>query len=113
MKARSSNDMKDNRGYLLVEALTALALLAVGVCAVSDAFAQSRAAMRRGALLARLAACVEEKFTAGAAADCDEWVLWRQRLEPVSSRVERVTLTAFWKENEIEREQTFETVQRF
>lgn len=104
--------MKNNaRGFLLVEAIIAIGLLALGVAAASEAFLQARRAVDRGSSLAELSECAQTTL-ALASPDCDRRFNWRLEARALSPRIESAVWTAAWEENGNTHEQTFETVRR-
>lgn len=113
---------RERRGYLLMEALIALSLLAGGVATVSSAFSQTRGVLERGGIQSALAVCAQEKILAetagirmggasnGACADGlhSAMFTWTRQDEPFSPHLRRVVWTASWTENGTLHEEPFE-----
>ena len=108
-RARSS-------GFLLLEALVALALLATGLAVCLESFACVRTAMKRDQRRRTLAPCAETKlieFSLGTTLPmpgCPSDIAWTAVTHPLPGRLERMVLTAAWREDERTEEETFESI---
>lgn len=103
-------------GFLLLEALVSLALLAMGLGVCLESFACVQAAMKRDDRRWKLAPCAEEKlleFSLAApvpASDCSSDVAWNTAVSPFPGHLERLVLTATWRDGERMEEETFESI---
>lgn len=107
---------KRENGFLLMEALVAMALLVTGVSVASNTFSTTRMVLMRGSQLDRLATCVQEKILTEitsaplTSSVCTDEFSWAHHQEFLAGGVQKISWTAHWKENDRDREETFEVV---